>query len=152
MDATRHPARDMSDLVRNLGDEPLWRLVCYGEALRAVMDHVGERFLPEPADAVLTLLDTAFDHLSDVRVDFPPEEFTLLVLSRLLATCKDSREARAFQRGAVRYITCAAPSLPPDYDTVVEDARHLMRGYADRTVLREAVDRERARQDARDAS
>jgi hypothetical protein len=152
MDAGHHSSRDMSALVRELGPDPVDRIACYGEALRAMSTHVEAGPLSDAPEAILSILETAYDHLSEIRVEVTPEEFTLLVMSRLLARCPTTEAAQALQRGAVRYITRCAPQLPSDYDPIVEEARRQMRKDGDAGVLRKAVLRERARQDGDDPS
>lgn len=145
MGSTGMAEQDGTDVAEALGPDALLKLVHFGEALSALTEHVGDRFLSGPPEPILSVLETAYAHLGEVRVSFPPEEFTLLVMSRLLADCTDTDEAKAFQRGAVRYIARSASRLPPDYASIVEDARRMMRENADTGVMRAAVLRERRR-------
>jgi hypothetical protein len=109
------------------GPDALFRVVYYGEALRAMTEHVSDSLITGACGPMLELLDGAFDRFSEAKESFSPEEFTLYVLSLMLNLCEDAEEARQFRIGAARYIVRSAPVLPEGYGPIVEDARKMLR-------------------------
>jgi hypothetical protein len=110
-------------------EDALFRIVYYGEALRAMTEHVSDTLISGPCVPMIELLDEAFDRMSETRDTFGPEEFTLFVLSKMLGLCDDD-EARQFQVGAAEYILKSADALPDHYRPVVDDARQMLRRTA----------------------
>jgi hypothetical protein len=102
----------------------------YGEALRAMTEHVSDSLISGPCVPMIEMLDEAFDTLSSKRDSFGPEEFTLFVMSKMLGLCDDADEARQFQVGAAQYILKSAKALPDTYKPVIDDARQLLRRSA----------------------
>ncbi|GEM_PF-2767980 len=111
-------------------EDALFRIVYYGEALRAMTEHVSDALISGPCVPMIDLLDEAFDRMSETRDSFGPEEFTLFVMSKMLGLCDDVDEARQFQIGAAKYILKSAESLPDDYQPVVDDARQMLQRSA----------------------
>lgn len=102
------------------------RIICYGEALRALADHVSNQFLTGPYAPMVNLLEDAYDRFTKSRVTCAPEEFTIFVMSLLLDLCEDAEEAMALRQGAARYILKVAPNLPDDYAGIITSARKLL--------------------------
>jgi hypothetical protein len=111
-------------------EDALFRIVYYGEALRAMTEHVSDSLISGPCVPMIEMLDEAFDTLSSKRDSFGPEEFTLFVMSKMLGLCDDADEARQFQVGAAQYILKSAKALPDTYKPVIDDARQLLRRSA----------------------
>ncbi|MCU4653135.1 hypothetical protein N8I71_09845 [Roseibacterium sp. SDUM158016] len=107
-------------------DDALFRIVYFGEALRAMTEHVSDALISGPCEPMIDVLDDAFDRMSEVRPSFSPEEFTLYVMSRMLGLCEDDEEARQFRIGAAQYIVKSAKALPEDYAVIVEDAERML--------------------------
>jgi len=107
-------------------DQGILRIIYFGEALRAVQTYVSETLLSGPSEPMIDVLDAAFDRLSDIRSGFTPEEFTTYYMSILLELCEDADEARRLRRGAMRYMLASASALPPEFSSVLEDARRLL--------------------------
>lgn len=105
----------------------LSRIICYGEALRAVNDHVSDQIITGPYEPMIDLLDDAYDRFARSRVTYAPEEFAIFVMSLLLDLCKDEQEASKLRLGAARYILRSAPILPDDYAAIIESARRIYR-------------------------
>jgi hypothetical protein len=108
-------------------EDALFRIVYYGEALRAMTEHVSDTLISGPCVPMIEMLDEAFDRMSQTRDSFGPEEFTLFVMSKMLGLCDDVDEARQFQVGAAQYILKSADSLPEAYQAVIDDARQMLR-------------------------
>ncbi len=108
-------------------EDALFRIVYYGEALRAMTEHVSDSLISGPCVPMIEMLDEAFDRMSETRDSFGPEEFTLFVMSKMLGLCDDVDEARQFQVGAAQYILKSADALPEAYCAVVDDARQMLR-------------------------
>jgi hypothetical protein len=66
-------------------EDALFRIVYYGEALRAITEHVNDTLISGPCGPMIEMLDDAFDTMSETRDTFGPEEFTLFVMSRCWA-------------------------------------------------------------------
>lgn len=111
-------------------EDALFRIVYYGEALRAMTEHVSDTLISGPCVPMIELLDESFDRMSESRDTFGPEEFTLFVMSKMLGMCDDDDEARQFQVGAAQYILKSADALPDHYKPVVDDARQMLRRTA----------------------
>jgi len=111
-------------------EDALFRIVYYGEALRAMTEHVSDTLISGPCVPMIGLLDEAFDRMSETRDNFGPEEFTLFVMSKMLGLCDDVDEARLFQIGAAKYILKSAEALPDAYRPVIDDARQMLRRTA----------------------
>jgi len=107
-------------------DDALFRIVYYGEALRAMTEHVSDKLISGACGPMIDMLDDAFDRMSETRDSFGPEEFTLFVMSKMLGLCEDVDEARQFQIGAARYILKSSEALPDAYSSVVNDARQMI--------------------------
>jgi hypothetical protein len=130
-------------------EDALFRIVYYGEALRAMTEHVSDSLISGQCAPMIEMLDEAFDTLSDKRDSFGPEEFTLFVMSKMLGMCDDADEARQFQVGAAQYILKSADALPDTYKPVVEDAQQMLRrsalAHVDKEVVPEAPQTPEAR-------
>lgn len=115
------------------GHDTLLRVVHYGEALRAIAEHVSDSLTSGPPETMLDLLADAYGHLSRVRPEFSPEEFALYVMSLMLGLCDDAEEARRFRIGAAAYIVRSAVRLPADYQGIVREAEEMLRisGHGD---------------------
>mgnify|MGYP001035720684 CR=1 FL=1 len=118
-------------------EDALFRIVYYGEALRAMTEHVSDTLISGPCVPMIGLLDEAFDRMSETRDNFGPEEFTLFVMSKMLGLCDDVDEARQFQIGAAKYILKSAEALPDDYRPVIDDARQMLQRTAPLAVTSE---------------
>jgi hypothetical protein len=131
---TKELNMDGSSITRPVGlgsavgvrQDTLFRIVYYGEALRAMTEHVSDSLISGSCEPMIDELDDAFDRMSEARPSFSPEEFTLFVMSRMLGLCEDAEEARHFRLGAARYIVKSAQALPDDYAPIVEDARRML--------------------------
>jgi hypothetical protein len=108
-------------------ENALFRIVYYGEALRAMTEHVSDSLISGQCAPMIEMLDDSFDTLSDKRDSFGPEEFTLFVMSKMLGMCDDAAEARQFQVGAAQYILKSADALPGTYKPVIDDAREMLK-------------------------
>lgn len=111
------------------GHDRLFRIVYYGEALRAICEHVSETLISGPQEPLLELLGDAYDHLSQVRSSFGPEEFSLYVMSLMVGLCDDPDEARQFRLGAAEYILRSAVNLPAEYVGIVREAEDVLRSF-----------------------
>ncbi|MDG4647457.1 hypothetical protein P6F26_03290 [Roseibacterium sp. SDUM158017] len=111
------------------GPDALFRIVYYGEALRAMTEHVSDTLITGPCAPMLSLLDDAFDRFSEAKDSFGAEEFTLYVMSLMLNLCEDEDEARQFRIGAAQYIVKSSPTLPADYASIVSEARRMLRAH-----------------------
>jgi hypothetical protein len=106
--------------------DTLSRIICYGEALRAVTDHVSDQLITGPYEPMIDLLDDAYDRFSKSRVTYSPEEFSIFLMSLLLDLCEDEAEASKLKHGAARYILKSAPILPDEYAGIIEGARRIL--------------------------
>lgn len=139
MDGTQLIAQD-TPLPGGLArPDALKRIVFYGEALRAMTDHVSDALITSPCVPMIDMLDDAYDRMSETRPGFTPEEYTLYVMSQMLGLCEDADEKRQFQIGAAQYIVKAAGTLPEAYGPIVADARLLLRKSGIDTATAEAA-------------
>jgi hypothetical protein len=120
-------------------EDALFRIVYYGEALRAITEHVNDTLIAGACGPMIEMLDEAFDTMSETRDTFGPEEFTLFVMSRMLGRCDTPDEAREFQVGAASYILKSAEALPDAYQPVVADARRMLGGSDTPAVTSDAA-------------
>jgi hypothetical protein len=107
-------------------DQELIRTIYFGEALRAIQTYVSETLLSGPSEPMLDLLGEAFERLRNARSEFTPEEFTTYYMSMLLDLCQDADETRRLKSGAMHYMLASAAALPPDFSSLVEEARRLL--------------------------
>jgi hypothetical protein len=107
-------------------EDALFRIVYFGEALRAITEHVNDTLISGACGPMIEMLDDAFDRMSETRDTFGPEEFTLFVMSRMLSRCETPDAAREFQVGAASYILKSADALPDAYKPVILDARRML--------------------------
>lgn len=122
-------ARPMGLVSTSVGgqQDTLFRIVYYGEALRAMTEHVSDALISGPCEPMIGMLDDAYDRFAEARESFSPEEFTLYVMSQMLSLCEDAEEARQFRLGAATYIIRSASALPEDYAPIIADAQQMVR-------------------------
>jgi hypothetical protein len=126
----------------------LSRIICYGEALRAVTDNVSDQLITGPHEPMVDLLDDAYDRFSKSRSTYLPEEFAIFVMSLLLDLCEDAEETSKLKHGAARYILKSAPILPEGYAGIIEGARRILSSSAEAHVVHnDQRARKRARSD-----
>jgi hypothetical protein len=111
------------------GHDRLYRIIYYGEALRAISEHASETLISGPQEPMLELLGDAYDHLSQVRPGFGPEEFALYVMSLMMGLCDDPDEEQQLRVGAADYIVRSAVKLPAEYCGIVREAEEVLRNH-----------------------
>lgn len=126
MDGSNLSDRTVGEFLHLDRPDALFRVVYFGEALRAVTEYVSDTLITGPHGPIMSLLDDAFDRMSIARPSFGPEEFSLFVMSLLAGLSDDEHDTKQLRLGAAQYILSVAAKLPAEYEEIVAEARQLL--------------------------
>ena len=102
------------------------KYACFGEALLAISRFSDLDFASPPSEHILELLDAAYTHMSQVRPNFTPEDFSLYVFSLLLECCQSDDERSKLKLAASKYLIGKSSRLSADFRALADHASSVV--------------------------